>query len=114
LISMFLALCALACGRAVVAPAVPDAIKAPADQQASLELFAEGTQNYKCTANADGTYSWVFTAPEATLYDGTDNKAPVFGSHSVGPTWQSKDGVKFVGDSPAAKKADSPDASAIP
>ena len=104
-----------ACGHAVVAPTVPEAIKAPADQKASLEFFAKGTQNYTCTQSAtDQTYSWVFTAPEATLYDGTDDKAPVAGSHSAGPTWQTKDGAKFVGDSPNAKKADSPDAASIP
>ena len=106
-----------ACGgpAVLVAPVVPDAIKAPEGQHVALKFFATGTQNYTCTAKADLTgYEWKFTAPEATLYDGETEAAPKAGTHYAGPTWESVDGSKFLGDGAAAAKADAPDASAIP
>ena len=97
------------------APVVPDAIRAPDNQAVHLKFFGAGTQNYTCTPKADGSgFEWKLTGPEATLFDGASDAAPKAGTHYAGPTWESVDGSKFLGDGAAAAKADSPDASAIP
>lgn len=48
--------------------------------------FAEGVQKYKAqqkTGSNPVTYEWVFVAPEANLYDGTNVK---IGTHFAGPS----------------------------
>jgi hypothetical protein len=97
-------------------PTVPSAIAATSNEKVAFKFFAKGTQNYSCNALTDGGYAWAFVAPDATLYAGTDETAPDAGRHYAGPTWESAaDGSKFIGDSAAAKKVDSPTpATAIP
>jgi hypothetical protein len=109
------ALLAIGCGPAPVnRPEVPEEIRAPETEQVELELFASGTQIYRCAAKADASgFEWVLKAPDATLFDGPDGSAPKAGTHFAGPTWEANDGSKFVGDSAIAKKA-TPDATAIP
>ena len=94
----------------------PDAIKAPLTEKVVMKFFAKGTQNYACQADttAPGGYAFKLVAPDATLYDGADDSAPVAGKHYAGPTWESSDGSKFVGDSANAQRADAPEATAIP
>ena len=110
---------ASACGSGtteVTQPTVPDNLKAPATEVAVLKVFAKGTQNYKCSESttAAGTFAWVLVAPDAKLYAGADETSAEVGKHYAGPTWESTEGSKFVGDSAAAAKADSPDANSIP
>jgi hypothetical protein len=92
-------------------PAVPEALKVPADQVMSLATRATGVQIYECKpGKADPTrFEWVFKAPEAELMDGTGKR---IGKHYAGPTWESDDGSKVVGEVKA--RDDGPDPGAIP
>ncbi len=96
---------------AETAPAVPDALKAPKTQELSLELQAAGVQIYECKASKDqpARFEWVFKAPEADLLDSAGKKV---GRHYAGPTWESDDGSKVVGEVKA--KDSGPDPDAIP
>ena len=55
-------------------------------------VTGRGVQIYRCQQQ-QGATAWVFVAPEATLYAGTQ---PV-GTHSAGPTWRWSDGTAVVG-----------------
>ncbi len=96
---------------AALPPMVPESLKVPADQLLSLETQAVGVQIYKCEASkTDATrYEWVFSAPEAELFDKAGSK---IGKHYAGPTWESNDTSKVVGQLKA--KDDGPDPNAIP
>jgi hypothetical protein len=93
------------------APAVPENLKVPATQTLSVVALANGVQIYECAASkADpARFEWIFKAPEAELVD-TSGKS--IGKHYAGPTWESVDGSKVVGDVKA--RDDGPDGSAIP
>lgn len=93
------------------AAAIPEKLKLPDTQKVSCEVKATGVQIYSCSASkADPThFEWTFKAPEADLFDGAGTKV---GSHYAGPTWESLDGSKVVGEVKA--KDDSPDPTAIP
>lgn len=92
-------------------PAVPENLQVPATQTISLETQATGVQIYECTAGkTDPTrFEWLFKAPEAELFDGAGKK---IGKHYAGPTWESSDGSKVIGEVKA--RNDGPDANAIP
>lgn len=92
-------------------PTVPDNLKVPATQTLSLETQATGVQIYECNASkADPTrYEWVFKAPEAELFDRAGKN---IGKHYAGPTWESNDGSRVVGEVKA--RDNGPDSSAIP
>ena len=75
-------------------PAVPEAIRPPADALPLFHVKASGYQIYRCEAGVRDTYHWALKAPDATLYDDDGN---LFGAHFVGPTWQSNDGSHIVG-----------------
>ena len=71
---------------------IPDAIKLPDNMPNGnsrvLTFFADGVQKYKAQEIPNSNpvaYQWVFVAPQADLYDMTNNKV---GTHSAGPTWQ--------------------------
>ena len=70
-------------------------------------VTGKGVQIYHCQQQ-QGTPTWVFVAPEATLYAGTEN----VGSHTAGPTWRWKDGSAVAGHVLITQPA--PDRSAIP
>jgi hypothetical protein len=72
--------------------AVPDAIAAPGET-AILKLHAEGAQIYECKAGAEGSLTWTFREPIATLLQ--DGKT--VGRHYAGPTWEAGDGSAIVG-----------------
>jgi hypothetical protein len=55
-------------------------------------VTGKGAQIYRCEQQ-QGTPAWVFVAPEATLYTGTE----AVGTHSAGPTWRWKDGSAITG-----------------
>ena len=55
-------------------------------------VVGKGVQIYHCQQQ-QGATSWVFVAPEATLYAG----AQAVGTHAAGPTWRWKDGSAVTG-----------------
>jgi hypothetical protein len=102
---------AFAGGVAIGGEIMPDALKVPTTQELSLEVQATGVQVYECKASKDEPtrLEWVFKAPEAVLLDSAGKK---IGKHYAGPTWESDDGSKVVGEVKA--KDNGPDPSAIP
>src|SRR6266853_2776671 len=92
-------------------PLVPENLRVPAGQTLSLVSPAIGVQIYDCKPNKDdpARFEWVFKAPEAELFDLSGKK---IGKHYAGPTWESNDGSKVVGEAKA--RDDGPAASAIP
>jgi hypothetical protein len=88
-------------------PELPAAIK-PAGLSPYLEVPATGVQIYTCGKNDTGAWTWVFKAPEATLFD-KDKKQ--IGKHYAGPTWEALTGGKVVGTVKA--NAPAPEAGAI-
>lgn len=112
----FVCLATAATTRAADAPtlsahAVPEAIRAPASDVFSFAVTARGVQIYLCQPKKDdpAQFEWAFKAPEAELFDAAGKK---IGKHSAGPTWESVDGSKVVGELKA--RADSSEATAIP
>ena len=105
----FLAGCATQ--SAGTAPAIPENLRATAAETLSLQTKATGVQIYECGAagNDPMKFQWTFKAPEADLFDGTGKR---IGKHYAGPTWESNDGSKVVGELKA--RSDAPDAKAIP
>ena len=93
------------------APIVPENLKAPAGQVLSLEAQATGVQIYECNPNKTdpARFEWIFKAPEADLFDNAGRK---IGKHYAGPTWESNDGSKVLGEAKA--RDEGPDAGAIP
>ena len=76
---------------------IPDAIKAPATSKLTLTVTASGVQIYECRAKKDDPtqFEWVLKAPAADLFDASGKKV---GWHYGGPTWESVDGSKVVGE----------------
>lgn len=105
----FVASCATC--NAASAPDIPEALTVPANQQLSLEAHATGVQIYECKASKDDPtkFEWVLKAPEAELLDSGGKK---IGKHYAGPTWESNDGSKVIGEVKA--RDNGPDANAIP
>ncbi len=75
---------------------VPAAIAVPSGNKLAFTLHGSGLQHYECRAKAGvaGSYDWVFTAPEAALYDRSD---AIVGRHYGGPTWEYGDDSKVTG-----------------
>jgi hypothetical protein len=95
-------------GSAVGAQQVPEALRAPGNEQLVVQVRARGDQIYSC--KVDGAQpGWTLKAPDAQLFD-KDGKA--FGKHFAGPSWEASDGSRVVGK--AAANAPSPDANSIP
>ncbi len=110
-IALVLLLAGASAVKAGTMPGVPDALKVPEGQVLLLEVQAVGVQIYECKAGqADSArFEWVFKAPEADLFDSAGKKV---GRHYAGPTWESNDGSKVVGEVKA--KDNGPDPGAIP
>jgi len=89
--------------------AVPDKLKAGANESLAMIVPAKGVQIYECRAGKDGGYDWAFVAPEADLFDGRGNK---IGKHYAGPHWEANDGSKVLAS--LKERADAPQADAIP
>lgn len=95
-------------------PTVPEALEPPGTAAPAYRWYAKGTQNYTCTAKADGSGAeWKLTAPQATLYATADFATQV-GIHGFGPSWAANDGTRFVGNGAAAKKVPSPNPDSVP
>ena len=92
-------------------PLVPENLKVPAGQALSLVSPATGVQIYECgaTKTEPARFEWVFKAPEADLFDLSGKK---MGKHYAGPTWESNDRSKVIGEVKA--RDDGPAATAIP
>ena len=90
---------------------VPYHLRASATERLALEVDASGVQIYDCKASpADTTkFEWTLRGPEADLFDITGKR---IGKHYAGPTWESFDGSKVVGEVKA--RSDAPDPKAIP
>jgi hypothetical protein len=91
-------------------PAAPAELQPPAGEPLVFEALAAGVQIYECTMDAaSASWQWRFKGPEAVL---TDRSGRTIGKHYAGPTWESQDGSKVVGELKAQAKA--ADANAIP
>ena len=92
-------------------PMVPENLRTPETEVLSLETKATGVQIYECNASKDEPtrFEWIFKAPEADLFDMAGNK---IAKHYAGPTWESNDRSKVVGEVKAKDKG--PDPNAIP
>lgn len=115
-ISVAILLACVGCGSAakVAAPPaapVPDSLKPPAGQTASVTANAVGVQIYECKPVKDDAtkLEWALRGPEAELLDAGGGK---IGKHYAGPTWEANDGSKVVGEVKA--KDPGPDGTAIP
>jgi hypothetical protein len=74
-------------------PVVPTAIRVDDGNKVFLVGHAVGVQIYSCNATAGG-FTWGLVAPRADLYD---DKGKLIATHFGGPTWQTTDGSKVVG-----------------
>jgi uncharacterized protein DUF3455 len=102
-----------ASSQALAARSVPElpspTLAVPEGNELVAYADATGVQIYACQEASPGSgYSWVFQAPEATLYD---RRGRVVGQHFAGPTWEWLDHSKVVGTRLAGFTADP---SAIP
>jgi len=111
LLALCMASCDLASTEKVSVPVVPDGIKVPQNEVLSFAANAKGVQIYECRVKKDTTaqYEWVLKAPEAGLFDGRGKR---IGRHYGGPTWESNDGSKVIGEVKGSEP--STDAKAIP
>ena len=77
--------------------AVPENLRLPDGQPLLLRVAARGVQIYTCKAKAAdaAAFEWVLKAPEAELFDESGAK---IGRHYAGPTWESADGSRVVGE----------------
>jgi hypothetical protein len=93
------------------APLVSDTLKVPPTDKLAFAATAKGVQIYECRANKDNPnrYEWVLKVPEADLFDARGKKIV---HHYGGPTWESSDGSKVIGEVKASEP--STDANAIP
>ncbi len=110
-VSIIVLLAGFSAVKAGTMPKVPETLNAPANQVLSLETQAAGVQIYECKASKDDPtrFDWVFKAPEADLFDSAGKN---IGRHYAGPTWESNDGSKVVGEVKA--RDNGPDPNAIP
>jgi hypothetical protein len=90
------------------APSVPAALAVPDGNRLLFHAAAEGVQIYACQASGSAAPAWVFTEPEAELFDRHDR---LVATHYKGPTWQARDGSTVVGTKLAAAQ---PDPNSIP
>jgi len=76
---------------------LPESLRVPEAQPLLLRVAARGAQIYSCKAKAGepAGFEWVLKGPEAELFDGRGAKV---GRHYAGPTWESVDGSRVVGE----------------
>ena len=110
-LAIFLAGCELDSSGKLSAPSVSDTLKVPPTDTLAFAATGKGVQIYECRANKDNAnqYEWVLKAPEADLFDARGKK---IGHHYGGPTWESSDGSKVIGEVKGSEP--STDANAIP
>ena len=92
-VASLLALGGLIAGAATAAQGDPLDPRTYAPQSGPvLAVYAAGVQKYRCQANG----TWLFTDPEATLYDSRRTRRPI-GTHFLNgatgrPVWRYRDG----------------------
>jgi hypothetical protein len=96
-------------GHAGAPAAVPESLRPAANEVLVLKASATGTQNYECRAGDGGVPAWTLVGPDAQL---ADDGGKALGRHYAGPTWESTDGSKVVGEVKA--KAPAPDGRSVP
>jgi hypothetical protein len=86
----------MACGSAMKAPMVAEAITVPAGNQLVMMAVGSGELTYQCRAKAamPGAFEWVFVEPNAVL---ADKDGMTIGKYYAGPTWEANDGSKVTG-----------------
>ena len=91
-------------------PLVPESLRVSQKERVSSVAAARGVQIYVCRAKKDdpARLEWVFKEPEAELFDHEGK----IGKHYAGPTWESNDGSKVLGEHKT--HVDAKDAKAIP
>jgi hypothetical protein len=94
---------------AISPPSVPDALRASDGEVPVAKAAAQGTQIYECQGSDGSAYAWKLIGPQAQL---TDPNGKLMGRHFAGPTWESTDGSKVVGEMKV--KVDAPGGQAIP
>jgi Protein of unknown function (DUF3455) len=90
-------------------PSVPDALRTSDGEVLVARAAAQGSQIYECQAGDGGPYAWKLVGPKAEL---TDQAGKLIGRHYAGPTWESTDGSKVVGEVKA--RADAPGGQSVP
>lgn len=92
-----LALAACASAPRPQATALPENLKVPDGNTFLLRAAARGAQIYTCKPKAasPAPFAWVLKAPDAELFDQGGAK---IGRHYGGPTWESNDGSRVVGE----------------
>jgi hypothetical protein len=108
-LSLVACLFGLSACSAVAQTIPPSTSQVPYDLRLILKTLAKGSQIYVCQAKADNSYEWTLKGPEAVLFD---ERGKELGKHYNGPTWESDDGSKVMGQ--VKIKADAPKADAIP
>lgn len=108
-LALLLAGCTISGAGAI--PGVSETLQAPQRQVVTLETKATGVQIYECKSSKDDPvrFEWVFKAPEALLFD---SKGKRIGRHYAGPSWESTDGSKVVGEVRA--RDNGPDPNSLP
>jgi len=89
---------------------IPAPLRVAATDVSTLRTHARGVQIYQCRADKDNAtrFEWQLKEPSADLYDKDGNR---IGKHYAGPTWESGDGSRVVGE--VIARANSPDPNAI-
>ena len=79
---------------------IPASIELPANLPKGntriATYYAEGVQKYVSRlvpGSIPATYEWVFVAPEADLFDASNNKV---GTHGAGPHWRLSGGIDSI------------------
>jgi len=95
--TILLVLAACASAPAPKPAALPENLRVPEGQPLLLRAAARGSQIYTCKARAadPAAFEWVLKAPDAELFDQNGVK---IGKHYAGPTWESTDGSRVVGE----------------
>ncbi len=77
--------------------AVPENLRVPDGQPLLLRAAARGAQVYTCKLNTaePAAFEWALKAPDAELFDQSGAR---IGRHYAGPTWESADGSRVVGE----------------
>src|SRR2546430_3072291 len=95
-IPLVVAACASAPARQP-ARSVPENLRVPDGAPLVLRAAARGVQIYTCKPKAaePAAFEWTLKAPDAELFDAAGAK---MGKHYAGPTWESADGSRVVGE----------------
>jgi hypothetical protein len=91
------------------APQKTDPTLPPSSAHLAYTVEGRGVQIYRCTGQGSA-FTWVFQAPEATLFDPLTHQRT--GTHFAGPTWAWKDRSAITGK--AIEKSPSPNPHSIP